>query len=34
MSFIPLVFLQQILPPKYALCDTPFMTYINCYVFR
>jgi len=33
MSFVPCVFLQSTYHLTYALHDTPFMTYINSYIF-
>jgi len=34
MLFVPCLFLQSIYHLPYALCDTPFVTYNNSYMFR
>jgi len=34
MLSIPFIFVQSTSHPTYALCDTPFVTYINCYMFQ
>jgi len=33
MQFILCMFLQSIYHPTCALCDTPFMIYVNSYMF-
>ena len=34
MLFAPCVFLQSYYHPAHGACDSPFMTYINSYMFR